>query len=234
LHSKTTIIYVGNKLAKHGINPTSIDILGVQLEELYNVVFASTYKNQIMRFLDILYTVINNSRSAKLVIIDTYSTSAFYFALATAQISKLIKIPYIPILRGGNLECRLKKSPYLSNLIFAHAYRLVAPSNFMLTLFQRYGFYNISLIPNNIVIDKYTFKYRELISPRILWVRSFANIYNPQLAIKAIVELKNEFPDIELCFVGPEKDGTMESCKKLVLKLNLEENVSFKGKLEKQ
>jgi glycosyltransferase involved in cell wall biosynthesis len=118
-------------------------------------------------------------------------------------------------------------------MVFANAYKLVAPSGFMINIFKKYGYDNIVLISNNLQILDYPFKLRNKIEPKILWVRSFASLYNPELAINAIAILKNEFPEAELCFVGPEKDGTMVKCKQKVVDLNLEKNISFVGKLEK-
>jgi glycosyltransferase involved in cell wall biosynthesis len=180
-----------------------------------------------------LLTILEN-RNASSLIIDTYSSTAFYYALLTSQLARLLKIPYFPILHGGNLEWRLKYHPKLSHIIFSNAKMLIAPSGFMIDLFQRYGYQNITLIHNNIDLKIYPFKLREVLKPRILWVRSFAGLYNPQLAIKAVEKLKINFSDIELCFVGPEKDGTMSKCKSMVEKLGLTDNVKFKGKLLKE
>jgi glycosyltransferase involved in cell wall biosynthesis len=103
----------------------------------------------------------------------------------------------------------------------------------MRQLFLKYGYSNIKLIPNNIDLSLYPFLHRIHVRPTILWVRSFASLYNPQLAIYMIDVLKNEFSDIQLCFVGPEKDGTMEECQMLTQEKQLENRIIFKGKLSK-
>ena len=41
------ILYIGNKLTRHGFTPGVIDMLGTLLEkEGYNVAYAGTYKNR--------------------------------------------------------------------------------------------------------------------------------------------------------------------------------------------
>jgi len=231
---KSHILYVGNQLAAKGYSPTSIDTLGIQLEEVVEVKKYSDKKNPIFRLFHMSYGLFANRNWTDKVLIDTYSSSAFYFALLVSQLARLMRIPYYPILRGGNLERRLKHYPRWSKLIFANAKLLVAPSGFMQELFSRYGYHNSVLIPNNINIKKYPFQERKNIRPKLLWVRSFASLYNPQLAINLVEKLKPTYPDMELCFVGPEKDGTMKACKEMVVYKGLEGNISFTGKLSKE
>jgi glycosyltransferase involved in cell wall biosynthesis len=67
--------------------------------------------------------------------------------------------------------------------------------------------------------------------PKLLWVRSFADIYNPQMAILVFDKIKEKYPNATLTMVGPDKDGSMIDCKKLAENLKL--NVNFTGKLSK-
>ena len=66
----------------------------------------------------------------------------------------------------------------------------------------------------------------------MLWVRSFSEIYNPLLALQIVELLKNEGLDVELCMVGPEKDGSLQRCKSVAQELNLP--VTFTGMLSKE
>jgi glycosyltransferase involved in cell wall biosynthesis len=188
----------------------------------------------VLRFLDMMVGIVSNRKWPDVVLIDTYSSIAFYYAAFAALLANYLKIRYVLILHGGNLERRLRNKTKLAHYIFKHSYTLVAPSGFMHQLFLKYGYNNIKLIPNNIDLQLYSFKQRKRVSPSILWVRSFASLYNPQLAIAMVDILKNEFPDIRLCFVGPEKDGTMEACKILTQEKHLENRIVFKGKLSKE
>ena len=232
--NKIKVLYLGNNLANKGFSPTSIDILGHQLEEVAVVKRYSMKVNVVLRFMDMMVGVISNRKWSDVVLIDTYSSLAFYYAAFTALLANYLKIPYILILRGGNLESRLRYETKLMQYIFKHSYTLVAPSGFMSQLFLNYGYKNIKLIPNNINLQLYPFKQRKRVSPAILWVRSFASLYNPQLAVAMVDVLKDEFPDIRLCFVGPEKDGTMDECKILTKEKKLEKHIIFKGKLSKE
>jgi glycosyltransferase involved in cell wall biosynthesis len=227
------ILYIGNKLMKHGLSATSIETLGPLLEkEGYDVSYSSDKKNQFLRLLDMLWAVFKNRNKVQNVLIDTYSKKSFYGVFFVTQLCRLLGLRYISILRGGNLPLRLKKSPRLSSLIFRNSFQLVAPSGYLKEKFEQQG-YRTVVIPNNIPVGEYIFKHRENVTPRLLWVRSFHQIYNPEMAISVLRELKKEYPEAVLCMVGPDKDTSMVSCKRTVAKLGLSDSVTFTGNLKK-
>ncbi|KAA6329422.1 hypothetical protein EZS27_021771 [termite gut metagenome] len=228
------ILYIGNKLSVHGYTPTSVETLGVQLSEYFEIITVSDKKNKILRMLDIVFTVMQYRNRISKVIIDTYSTSNFYFAFVAAGLCRAYNIPYIPILHGGSLPQRLDKSKLLSKFIFTHSLTNVVPSGYLQYEFNRRGYQNVVLIPNNINISIYTFKVREIISPRLLWVRSFASCYNPAMAVRVLAELKKTHPEAELCMVGQDKDGSMLKSQQLANLLGIACSVTFTGKLTKQ
>lgn len=229
---KRSLLYIGNKLSKKGVTVTSIETLGTFLvNEGYQVYTASSVKNKFFRMLDMLFKTIVLSRKVSIVLIDTYSTQNFYFAVAVARVCKLLRLPYIPILRGGNLPYRLEKSRQLCSSLFSGAKAIVAPSKYLMESFRNFGYTNLIYIPNTIEIEKYPFQIRNEIKPKLLWVRSFAEIYNPMLALEVVKKLQDNNIEVALCMVGPEKDGSFLKCKLEAERLNLP--VSFTGKLEK-
>ena len=179
-----------------------------------------------------LVGVLKHARTAKTVLIDTYSTQNFYYAVAVANLCRLFKIPYVPILHGGNLPERLQKSKSNSYKLFNGAKTNVAPSLYLMNAFKAAGYENVIHIPNTIHLEQYPFLLRNQVGPRLLWVRSFAEIYNPMLALQLVEKLQARFPAVELCMVGPEKDGSMERCKRYAEQHKLP--VTFTGKLTKE
>lgn len=226
------IVYIGNKLLKHGYTPTTADTLGPALGELYDVVTVSDKKNKVLRMLDMLMTIRRNRKEAKLVLIDTYSTSNFYFALACGWLSKRLGIPYIPILHGGDLPKRIEKSKKTADFLFSNSAFNVAPSGYLKSAFGEAG-YDTVYIPNTIDIEKYPLRVRAKLSPRLLYVRAFSKVYNPQMAIRTLARLLKKFSDAELCMVGPDKDGTLAEVQALAKELGVEDRVVFTGKLPK-
>ncbi len=226
------ILYIGNHLHKKGKTATGVETLGNLLKmEGYTVVRVSDKTNKFLRLLDMCLAVVKHSKSTDVILIDTYSTTNFYYALAVSRLAKQFKIPYIPILHGGNLPSRLKKSKKLSYFVFKNAKINVAPSGYLKWVFENNGYKNTVCIPNVIEINKYPFLKRPL-KPKLLWVRSFSEIYNPLLALKILESLLAEYPDATLCMVGPDEDGSLGICKKYAQKNNLP--VQFTGKLTKE
>jgi glycosyltransferase involved in cell wall biosynthesis len=227
------LLYIGNKLSDHGYTATSIETLGMFLEsEGYLVYYASSKKNRILRMCEMIYKTFYYARKVDYVLIDTYSTKNFWFALIISQICRLLRVKYIPKLHGGNLPYRIEKSKLLSNLIFKNAFVNVAPSNYLYKVFKKNGFSNLIYIPNTIEIQLYTQFIKEYDSPRILWVRSFANIYNPVMAIKVFIKLKQLYPNAKICMVGPQKDTSYAKTVRFVKNNKLD--VLFTGKLSKE
>lgn len=225
------ILYLGNKLSKHGINKTTVETLGGLLSESgFEVTSYSSKKNSFLRLMDMLYGILKH-KDSNYILIDTYSTTAFWFAFLSSQFARILKIKYIPILHGGDLPNRLRKNPKLCKLIFANAFSLVSPSGYLKFHFEQNGFSNVIHIPNSITISEYQFKERKLFSPKLIWVRAFAEIYNPKMAIDVLLLLQQKYPDVSLTMVGPDKDGSLNSVKKYAKQFNLK--VDFTGKLSK-
>lgn len=229
---RRNLLYIGNKLAVHGKLPSGIDDLSVRIEgEGFRVFTASSKENKTFRLADMVLSTLRHRDEVACVLIDTYSTQNFYYAVIIAKLCRILKVPYIPILHGGNLPQRLESSKNLSRELFGNAMTNVVPSTYLLEKFKAKGYTNLTYIPNTIEIDNYPFLLRKKLRPRLLWVRSFAELYNPMLAIKLVEQLKKEGVEVELCMVGPDKDGLLERCKNKAEALNLP--ITFTGKLEK-
>lgn len=225
------LLYIGNKLARHGVTETTIETLGPLLEnEGYKVTYASTQRNEYVRMLHMLWSVFKN-RKCDYVIIDTYSTSSFWYAFATSQLCRLLHKKYIPFLHGGNLPNRLKKNPGICSMIFKHSYYNAAPSHYLLEAFKRH-YPNVIYIPNVIEIKRYPYQERKNPQPKILWVRSFAKIYNPAMAVEVLDMIKKIYPMATLCMIGPDKDGSLFLTQKMAHDKKLD--VVFTGKLSKK
>ena len=229
---KKKILYIGNKLAQKGSNATAIDLLGPRLQnEGFSVVAVSDKKNKIMRFIHMMTAVISHASSSKMVLIDTYSTLNFQYAVYAASICRMKKVPYVPILHGGNLPNRLQQNKAQCKKLFGNAKVNVAPSHYLMEAFSAEGYTNLVHIPNTLEISQYPFLLRKEIKPRLLWVRSFAEIYNPTLAISVVKILRDQGMDASLTMVGPTNDATFETCKQLAAKYDI--SVEFTGKLPK-
>lgn len=227
------ILYIGNKLSQHGNTDTSIETLGGFLEEEgYKIYYASSIKNKFFRMFDMILQTIRYSNKIDYVLIDVYSTQNFWYAFIISQLCRLLNLKYISKLHGGNLPNRINKSLFCCKLIFNNSYKNIAPSAYLFDVFNDAKFKNLVYIPNTINIDNYPFKVRNILGPKLFWVRSFSAIYNPIMAIDVLKLLKYDFPDAELCMVGPDKENMIDECKLYAQEFNIE--VQFTGKLSKE
>jgi len=200
--------------------------------EGYELLMTSSKKNQLLRILDMLLNIVTYRKKISCILIDTYSTRNFYYALACSQLARVLRLKYIPILHGGNLPSRLKNSAKFCDLIFKYSYRNIAPSNYLKDAFEKKG-YETMFIPNVLEINSYKFKKRMEFAPRLLYVRAFDKIYNPHMAVHVLSELLKIYPLAKLCMVGPDKDGSLQECIALAKLLGVDASIEFTGMLSK-
>lgn len=101
----------------------------------------------------------------------------------------------------------------------------------MKQVFNSSGYSNVLYIPNVLELQKYQLTSKKFDYPRVLWVRSFAEIYNPKLAILTLEKLKAIYPNAELCMIGPDSDGSLSEIQRLSQELGVQ--VKITGKLSK-
>ncbi|MES2411773.1 MAG: glycosyltransferase family 4 protein [Bacteroidota bacterium] len=227
------LLYIGNKLSDHGYTLTSIETLGTFLEgEGFNVFYASSKRNKLLRMLEMISMTFKYAKKVDYVLIDTYSTKNFWYAIIISQLCRILNLKYIPKLHGGNLPKRIMHSKFFSNLIFNNAYINIAPSYYLFEAFKKCGYTNLKYIPNTVDIQMYTASPKQFKSPKLLWVRSFAKIYNPLMAVKVFIKIKEIFPEAKICMVGPKKDESHSKTLKFAQKNNVE--IVFTGRLSKK
>ncbi|WP_026839447.1 glycosyltransferase family 4 protein [Gillisia sp. JM1] len=228
-----SILYIGNKLSDPKANPTSHKSLvrGLQSEG-FHIYSASGLKNKYLRLADMIFTFLKYSNEFKVVLIDVYSTQNFWYAIIIARLSRYFGKKYIPILHGGDLKNRFENSTYATKKLLENAYHIVSPSVYYKNEVIKLGYQKVIHIPNPIFLKHYNFKERNQFQPKLLWVRAFDDIYNPLMAIKSLELILKKYPSADLCMVGPDKDGSLEACKRYATSKELP--VTFTGKLKKK
>ncbi len=227
------IVYIDNFLLRHGYSPTTgYTLVPLLKKNGLTVIPASDKKYQVVRLLHMLATIVKHRKNA-VVLIATYSTAAFYFAYSCGWLCRKLRIPYVPCLHGGNLPERIKTSPRLAKRYFDNSRVNVAVSGYLQQALQSNGWKCI-VIPNSIPAAQYPYKLRTAASPKLLWVRSFHHVYNPQMAIQVLYELQKKYKDATLTMVGPDKDGSLAECQSLAAALQVTAQVVFTGILSQK
>lgn len=226
------ILYVGNYLTKHGYTPTFNEILSLKLKESYTVRRSSDRLNQAARLFSMVYSVFRYRKKAEIVLIDSYSTRAFWFLVCSSIAARICRVPYVTILRGGYMENRLKRNPRLCKMVFGKSFSNISPSLHMLKIFTEHGF-EVKYIPNHLELEKYSYERRKKIRLKLFYLRSLHKIYNPLMAVDILKKLVDKYGDAELCMVGPDKDGSRQEMEDRADELGVRNKIKFTGRLDK-
>jgi glycosyltransferase involved in cell wall biosynthesis len=119
----------------------------------------------------------------------------------------------------------LKKKRYLKTLKVADA--VVCPSGYMIDALKLYDIDSI-LIENVVNGDEYHFNFKEIFQPRILWMRTLEDIYNPLMAVRVLSSLKKKYTDASMVMAGYDR-GMMRQTKIFASSLGLSDSIIFPG-----
>jgi glycosyltransferase involved in cell wall biosynthesis len=224
------ILYLGNKFFRYKKVKSVLETLEPLLGEICEVKSASDKKNKAHRFLDMLFYFFKYGIRADKIIIDVYSTQAFYFALVFGSLSAFLNKRFVLFLHGGNLPSRYERNPRIVTFLFSRAEHIVAPSNYLTEFFESKGF-ELSLIPNIVAIEDYKFKKRRKVRPAILALRGFGKPYNPLMTLKSISILKDHVSDVRLLMLGNKDEHHYKEVVEFVRENSLEDYVDIKPKI---
>lgn len=224
--SKINILFIGSFLSKIKGTKGIAEKLSDRLSDIYNIKLSSEKENLPLRLIDISITSLFSNYS--IMHIDIYSGKALIYAKIASSIAKIRNKKVIMNLRGGKLS-ELHESDSNKLEFLRKADRIISPSIFLSQYFNTKDF-NVHYLPNYIDNKYFSYK-RDNIKPySLLWVRAFNDIYQPELAVKILNELKDIYPDVHLTMIGPDK-GFQKSTEELISKLNLQKNISIIGRV---
>lgn len=195
----------------------------------WQVIMTSTKAARLARLLDMVTTTWQRREDYAVAQIDVYSGLAFGWAEAVCWTLRGAGKPYVLTLRGGDLPSFSQRWPGRVRRLFNTAAVVTTPSRY---LFEQMASYreDLRLLPNPLDLVDYPFRLREKAAPRLVWLRSFHEVYNPVLAPRVMARLKPLFPNIHLMMVGPDKgDGSLERTREAMQRYGLEAHIDFPG-----
>ena len=168
-----------------------------------------------------------------LLIVDVFSSNAFWYAFIVAELGHCLRIPLILVLHGGELPRRFGNNPKISKRLMLSASAIVSPSTYLQHHAQTISGKLVNVIANPIQINQYTNGHKKYVNIHLLWVRSFHQVYRPEMAINVCKILKNVWPNLQLTMIGPDKDGSLDKVRRYADSIGLTSNVHFKGLMSK-
>lgn len=196
----------------------------------YKVLTVSRYRNKYIRILSIIFYIIWNRSKFDVAIVQFYSGASLIWQYIAARLVKLFNKKLVFTVHGGGVPARIKVHPnrYLNTL--KKGDKITCPSGYLIHELNEYDIGTI-LIENSIPLNRYSFHKKGKLKPVLLWMRAFTDIYNPEMAIRVVAELKKAYPDVKLYMGGPDM-GSMEKIKSMIFELNLQNNIEIVGYMD--
>ena len=228
------LLLIGNYFSGPGHNHNVWQDLAVHLPKIgFGVITTSSKAKKIPRLLDMLKTIWLCRNNYQIAQIDVFSGQAFIFAECSARLLQALNKPFVLTLHGGNLPKLALQNPQRVKKLLNIAKRVIAPSHYLREQMSKYR-PDVILIPNPLELSKYPFILRKSPEPKLIWLRSFHEIYNPSLAPRVLAKLLSEFPEAHLTMIGPDKgDGSRQNTERVIEELRLPHHVEIRGGISK-
>lgn len=162
-------------------------------------------------------------------VVHVFSASHFSFFLAplpAVLIAKLFGKPVVMNYRSGQAPDHLARSLVARATLRAVDANAV-PSRFLRDVFARFGITS-EIVPNIVDVDRFRFRARERLRPRVVSTRNFEALYNLPCTLRAFRLVQDRYPDATLTLVGAgSRDAAL---RRLVDELQLQ-HVTFAGRV---
>ncbi len=219
-----------------GANPGWVTSQGEILADLfaragYSVNLTSTRINRVHRLLDTAISMLTWKNQADILLVMVFSGAGFGVADMASAIGRWLHKPIIMWLHGGALPQFSQRFPYWVQRVLSRGAAIVSPSPYLAHHFETMGFV-VRVIPNVLNLCDYPYRHREACLPRLIWMRTFEESYNPELAVEVVFRLKSRWPGIVLTMGGQDR-GWLNEVKNRIRKLGLESNVRLTGFMDR-
>ncbi len=187
----------------------------------------SRQPRRLIRLIDTVWCLLRWHRGVDVVVLSVFSGPGFVMADVTSVIARLARLPVVMWLHGGNLPDFASQHPRWVRRVMARAAHVVAPSGFLAAGIAD-GDHAAEIIPNVVDLAAVPYRHRTSASPRLLWMRTFHPIYNPEMAVRVLHRVRRHHADATLTMAGQEK-GLTEQVRALAASLGLADAVRFPG-----
>jgi len=163
-------------------------------------------------------------------LVHVFSASYFSFLISplpAVLVARLLGKPVVMNYRSGEAPDHLRRSA-IARATLRRVERNVVPSRFLNDVFASFGIRS-HVIPNIVDVERFRFRRRERLRPRVLSTRNFETLYNVPCTLRAFRLLQDRYPDAQLTLVG---GGSQDAAiRRLASELNLA-NVTFIGRVK--
>jgi glycosyltransferase involved in cell wall biosynthesis len=166
-------------------------------------------------------------RKADVVHVFSASYTSFLLApLPAIIVARLLGRPVMLNYRSGEAPDHLKRSA-IARAAIARVDRSIVPSRFLVDVFKSFDL-EATAIPNVVDLNRFKFRDRFPLRPRILSTRNFDSLYNVACTLRAFKLVQKSWPNATLTLVGG--GGHEQTLRRMAAELELQ-NVTFTGRV---
>jgi glycosyltransferase involved in cell wall biosynthesis len=185
---------------------------------------------RVRRLADTMGAVARWRGRVDVAIVLVYSGIGFSVAEATTLVARAVGLPVVHWLHGGNLPDFAAAHPRRVRRLLAQGSAVVAPSDYLAGAIEGIG-EHAEVIPNLVDLDRLGWREHAPAAPRLVWMRTFHPLYDPELAVRALAVLRATHPDATLTMAGQDK-GSRGEVQEVAADLGLGDAVAFPGYVE--
>lgn len=140
-------------------------------------------------------------RRADVAHVFSASYASFLLAPLPAMLAaRMLGRPVVLNYRSGEAPDHLNRSA-IARASIRRVDKNVVPSRFLVDVFREFGI-NAEIIPNLVDLDRFRFRERQPLRPRLLSTRNFDTLYNVECTLRAFRLVQDCRPDASLTLVG--------------------------------
>ncbi len=195
------------------------------------VITTTRQYKKIQKLIATVYAILVYSRHYDIAVVPLYGTPlSFIWQSVSVQLLKLLKKKVVLVVHGGSIPEQVEhgQTKFIKTLHRANA--VVCPSPYMQTFLSGKGIQS-TVIENGLDLSSYPHQQKTIFRPHLLWMRSFSDTYNPEMAVRVAIVLAQKYPDFKMVMAGTD-GGTLQRIVNMVQLHQLDQVISLPGYLD--
>ena len=166
-----------------------------------------TYQtNRYLRPISVIRELLRHREQYDFLCIQSFSFWSWINSAAAIIVGRFLRKPTVVVYRGGGFPEFAARYPWAIIPLLKSVDKIIVPSGFLESEFRKYSLYP-AIIHNIIDSSDWSYRRREILTPKLLWVRHLESGYNPWMAIKVLRKVREVFPEATLRMAG---DGSLK------------------------